>query len=48
MLKQKAQAAGIPVVDITETLDPATASFQDWQTAQLQALQQALAKATGQ
>ena len=48
VLKQKAQAAGIPVLDITETLDPATASFQDWQTAQLQALQQALAKATGQ
>ena len=47
VLKRKAQAAGIPVVDITETLDPAAASFQDWQAAQLQALQQALAKATG-
>ncbi len=46
-LKQKAQSAGIPIVDITETLDPATASFQDWQDAQLQTLQQALAKATG-
>lgn len=47
VLKEKAQAAGIPIVDITETLDPATASFQDWQTAQLQAMQQALATATG-
>jgi zinc/manganese transport system substrate-binding protein len=47
VLKQKARDAGIPIVDITETLDPATASFQDWQAAQLQALQQALATATG-
>jgi zinc/manganese transport system substrate-binding protein len=42
-----AKAAGIPIVTITETLAPATATFQDWQTAQLQALQAALAKATG-
>ena len=46
-LKQKAQAEGIPVVAITETLDPASASFQDWQVAQLQSLQRALARATG-
>jgi zinc/manganese transport system substrate-binding protein len=38
----KARAAGIPVVEITETLTPATASFQDWQTAQLKALLKAL------
>jgi zinc/manganese transport system substrate-binding protein len=48
ILQQKAQAAGIPVVEITETLVPATATFQDWQFAQLQALQQALANATSQ
>jgi zinc/manganese transport system substrate-binding protein len=46
-LVDKATAKGIPVVPITETLDPATAGFQDWQTAQLAALQAALAKATG-
>ena len=32
---------------VTETLSPASATFQDWQVAQLQALQAALAKATG-
>jgi zinc/manganese transport system substrate-binding protein len=37
----KAKAAGIPIVEITETL-PAGASFQDWQTKQLQALLKAL------
>jgi len=42
-----AKAKGIPVATITETLDPPTATFQDWQTAQLQALQAALAKGTG-
>ena len=42
-LRQRAQAAGIPVVAITETVNPAGASFQDWQVAQLRALQQALA-----
>ncbi len=46
-LKQKALSAGIPVVPITETLTPATATFQDWQVGQLKALQQALAKSTG-
>jgi zinc/manganese transport system substrate-binding protein len=46
-LKTKAQQAGIPIVAITETLDPATDSFQEWQSAQLQALEQALAQATG-
>ena len=38
----KARAAGIPVVQITETVSPAAASFQDWQTAQLKALLAAL------
>ena len=42
-LKQKAQAASIPIVPITETLTPATASFQAWQVGELKALQQALA-----
>jgi zinc/manganese transport system substrate-binding protein len=43
----EAKAAGIPVSTITETLTPAGASFQDWQVAQLNALQQALGQATG-
>jgi zinc/manganese transport system substrate-binding protein len=35
------------VATITETLIPANASFQDWQSAQLQGIQSALAQATG-
>ncbi|MBO0687360.1 MAG: zinc ABC transporter substrate-binding protein [Candidatus Dormibacteraeota bacterium] len=38
----RAKAAGIPVAEITETLAPAKASFQEWQTKQLKALYQAL------
>ena len=38
----KAKAAGIPVVEVTETLAPAWVSFQDWQTAQLKALLKSL------
>ncbi len=38
----EAKAAGIPVTTITETLAPASATFQDWQVAQLLALQAAL------
>jgi zinc/manganese transport system substrate-binding protein len=43
----EAKAAGIPVTTITETLTPAGASFQQWQVAQLTALKQTLAQATG-
>jgi zinc/manganese transport system substrate-binding protein len=43
----EAKAAGIPVTTVTETLAPANASFQDWQTKQLQGIEQALAHATG-
>lgn len=42
-----ARAAGIPVVPVTETLSPANATFQQWQSGQLRALSAALAKATG-
>jgi zinc/manganese transport system substrate-binding protein len=45
-LKESAQAAGIPVVVVTETLTPAGTTFQAWQVAQLTTLQQALVKAT--
>jgi zinc/manganese transport system substrate-binding protein len=40
-----ARAAGIPVTSITETLEPANATFQDWQVSELQALEGALARA---
>jgi zinc/manganese transport system substrate-binding protein len=42
-----AKAAGIPVTTITETMVPATTTWQEWQTRQLVALRDALAKATG-
>ncbi|MEU5305625.1 metal ABC transporter solute-binding protein, Zn/Mn family [Streptomyces noursei] len=44
---KEAKAQGIPVVTVTETLAPAGASFQQWQTSQLRGIAQALAKATG-
>jgi zinc/manganese transport system substrate-binding protein len=42
-----AEAAGIAVATVTETLTPAGASFQQWQVAQLRGIKRALAKATG-
>lgn len=42
-----ARAAGIPITTITETLSPATDSFQQWQVAQLVSLERALHRATG-
>ena len=44
-LKQLAQQYGITSVGVTETLQPVGATFQDWQTAQLTALEAALASA---
>ncbi|MFG2177507.1 metal ABC transporter solute-binding protein, Zn/Mn family [Streptomyces abikoensis] len=44
---KEAKEAGIPVATVTETLAPANATFQQWQTAQLQGIEEALAKATG-
>ena len=46
-LINRAMANHIPVATITETLTPANASFQDWQSAQLQGIQSALAQAKG-
>ena len=37
----------IPIVPITETLQPRTASFEQWQVAQLEALKRALHQVTG-
>jgi zinc/manganese transport system substrate-binding protein len=42
-----AAAAHIPIATVTETLDPANASFQQWQAGQLRALAAALHEATG-
>ncbi|HAC44488.1 MAG TPA: ABC transporter substrate-binding protein [Chloroflexi bacterium] len=44
-LVDKARAKGILVTSVTETLDPANVTFQDWQSRQLQALIDALAGA---
>ncbi len=41
-LKRLAVANSIPVVGVSETLQPGSASFQDWQDAQLIQLQNAL------
>ncbi|WP_234544499.1 metal ABC transporter solute-binding protein, Zn/Mn family [Streptomyces shenzhenensis] len=44
---KEAKAEAIPVATVTETLTPAGASFQQWQTTELRGIEQALAKATG-
>ena len=46
-LVDAAKKQDIPVSTVTETLSPANASFQDWQSAQLTALEGALHTATG-
>jgi zinc/manganese transport system substrate-binding protein len=43
-LKQLATRSGIPVVGISETVEPGTAAFQDWQVRQLDSLQAALSR----
>ncbi|WP_019073864.1 metal ABC transporter solute-binding protein, Zn/Mn family [Streptomyces hokutonensis] len=42
-----AEAKGIPVATVTETLTPAGASFQAWQVRQLEGIEKALGQATG-
>lgn len=46
-LSSLARAAHIPIAHVTETLSPATASFESWQTGQLSDLEHALRQATG-
>jgi zinc/manganese transport system substrate-binding protein len=46
-VNQLARAAAIPITTITETLSPASASFEQWQVAELQSLDRALHRATG-
>jgi zinc/manganese transport system substrate-binding protein len=43
-LKQLAAKNSIPIVGISETVEPATASFQGWQVKQLNSLQAALSR----
>ena len=42
-----ARGANIPIATVTETLSPASDSFQQWQVAELEGLERALHKATG-
>jgi len=44
---EAARKKGIPITTITETLAPASATFEQWQVAQLKALEAALHTATG-
>ena len=46
-LNGDAKAAGIPVATVTETMTPEGASFQAWQSRELEGLAAALAKAGG-
>jgi len=46
-VNQLARAAHIPITTITETLSPASANFEQWQSAQLKSLMGALHQATG-
>ena len=46
-LNALARAAHIPIATVTETLDPPSYSFEQWQVAQLQRIEQALHQATG-
>ena len=41
------KARGIPTATLTETLSPASATFEQWQSAQLVGIARALAQATG-
>jgi zinc/manganese transport system substrate-binding protein len=46
-VNQLARAAHVPIATVTETLSPASASFEQWQVAQLEGLERALHAATG-
>ena len=46
-VNELARAARIPIATVTETLSPASDSFEQWQVAELEGLQRALHTATG-
>jgi zinc/manganese transport system substrate-binding protein len=46
-VNELARRNGVPVATVSETLDPATDSFQQWQCTELEGLRAALHRATG-
>jgi zinc/manganese transport system substrate-binding protein len=46
-VNELAMAAGIPIATVTETLDPAGVTFEQWQVSELEGLLKALHEATG-
>lgn len=46
-VNELARERGIPIATVSETLDPPSASFEQWQVAQLEGLARALHAATG-
>jgi len=46
-VNELARAASIPIATVTETLSPASDSFEQWQVAELEGLMRALHEATG-
>jgi len=46
-VNELARAANVPVATVTETLSPASDSFEQWQVAELEGLRDALHEATG-
>jgi zinc/manganese transport system substrate-binding protein len=46
-LNALARASDVPIATVTETLTPKTASFEQWQVAQLRGIERALHTATG-
>ncbi len=46
-VNELAKAAKIPIATVTETLSPASDSFEQWQVAELEGLMRALHEATG-
>ena len=46
-VNELARAARVPIATVTETLSPASDTFQQWQVAQLEGLERALHQATG-
>ncbi len=47
LVNEIARAQRIPIATVTETLSPASDTFQQWQVAELEGLKQALTQATG-
>ncbi len=46
-VNELARAAHIPIATVTETLSPASDTFEQWQVAELEGLERALHEATG-